>query len=826
MNLPSSLPLSGPLGLQLPPAPARAETGFLNLGQHPRADRSLAVNSRWLTLDGKHWMPVMGEFHYSRFPENEWRTELLKMAAGGVNIVASYVFWNHHEEQRGEFVWTGQRNLRRFVELVAEAGLLFYLRPGPWVHAEARYGGLPDWVMAQGPVRNNDAAYLAAVRAFYGQIGAQLRGLLWCDGGPVIGLQLENEYDQVGPGRGAEHIEALRHIAIDSGLTVPLYTVTGWPTLDIPEREVIPVSGAYADGFWSGATEPLPPSGVFLFDTSRAIGEMGNVGGTPAEGRIDPSHYPFFLAEAGGGMHVSYHRRPVVTLQDVAATALVQVGSGANLYGYYMYHGGCNPAALVPGARLQETQDTGYPNDVLVLNYDFRTPLGQYGQVRASYGRLRCLHQFMAAFGEELAAMEAVLPAERASGPEDRSRLRASLRGAGDNGFLFVNNHLRHHPLPAFSGVQFEVQHSGGTTLLPATPVQVPSGLSFIWPIGLRLGAARLAHATVQPLTRWTEPDDTQVLVAFALPEFGAKLHFEAASIEVTDSTPGDEIQQDAQGWQLDIAVTIAPRLLRVTDATGAVHSVVLLPQALADQCLHAKLNGRDRLLISPQPLYLDGDEAVVSVADDGLAQVQVWPANEVAAGFAVQMASLPARVPGEVALALLQDNPSPPPVRLGPHVAWRGKSTPLAPDDEAYAQATRWSLDLPAELAQGPGRVMLVLDYLGDAARLYADGELVDDHFYDGEPWQIGVDRFVVQGNAGPSQVALSPTGGGLGIAQPWGHSDGRWPVLELAVLAADPEAPIFLEAFARERLREVGGRPTLASVALHTRRELRLSL
>ena len=80
---------------------------------------------------------------------------------------------------------------------------------------------------------------------------------------------------------------------------------------------------------------------------------MGNVGGTPPEGRIDAAHYPFFLAEAGGGMHVSYHRRPVLSTDDVAACALVQVGSGANLYGYYMYHGGTNPAR-----GLEETQAT------------------------------------------------------------------------------------------------------------------------------------------------------------------------------------------------------------------------------------------------------------------------------------------------------------------------------------------------------------------------------------------------------------------------------------------------------------------------------------
>jgi hypothetical protein len=110
----------------------------------------------------------------------------------------------------------------------------------------------------------------------------------------------------------------------------------------------------------------------------------------------------------------------------------------------------------------------------------------------------------------------------------------------------------------------------------------------------------------------------------------------------------------------------------------------------------------------------------------------------------------------------------------MGPYIAWRNASVPLAPDDASYAQATRLRLHVSAAIPADQGRVMLTLDYLGDAARLYAGGELVDDHFYDGEPWQIGIDRFA---------------------------SGGQWPVLELAILAAG-EAPMFLEPAARRRL------------------------
>src|SRR5579871_3509400 len=91
----------------------------------------LSANSRYLALDGQPWFPVMGEFHFSRYPAAEWETELLKMKAGGINAVATYIFWIHHEETEGKFDWTGQRDLRRFVELAAKCGLRVWVRVGP-----------------------------------------------------------------------------------------------------------------------------------------------------------------------------------------------------------------------------------------------------------------------------------------------------------------------------------------------------------------------------------------------------------------------------------------------------------------------------------------------------------------------------------------------------------------------------------------------------------------------------------------------------------------------------------------------------------------------
>lgn len=100
------------------------------------------------------------------------------MKADGVQIVATYLFWIHHEEIEGQFEWSGQRDLRRFIQLCQKHGLYIFLRISPWSHGEVRNGGLPDWVLAKGATRRNDPQYLLYVQRYFGQIGEQLRG--WC----------------------------------------------------------------------------------------------------------------------------------------------------------------------------------------------------------------------------------------------------------------------------------------------------------------------------------------------------------------------------------------------------------------------------------------------------------------------------------------------------------------------------------------------------------------------------------------------------------------------------------------------------------------------
>ena len=203
------------------------QTSYLHMGGTSSDGHSIQVNSRYFTLDGKPWLPVMGEFHFSRYPASEWEDELLKMQAAGVNIVSTYIFWIHHEEVQGQFDWSGQRDFRRFVQLCARHHMYVWIRIGPWAHGEVRNGGFPDWIARLPNARTNDPDYLHFVQLFFNQIGQQIHGLTFKDGGPIIGTQIENEYGLHGPGKGAEHIARLKQLAIAAGIDTPVYTVTG-----------------------------------------------------------------------------------------------------------------------------------------------------------------------------------------------------------------------------------------------------------------------------------------------------------------------------------------------------------------------------------------------------------------------------------------------------------------------------------------------------------------------------------------------------------------------------------------------------------------------
>ena len=596
-----------------------------------------------LIIDGRRVCPVMGEVHYSRIPADEWSGELRKMKDGGVTVIACYVFWNHIEETEGLFDWSGQRNLRQFLEVCKAENMPVVLRIGPFCHGEVRCGGIPDWLFGKGcKMRSEDPVFLKYTERIYRQIFTQVQGLQWKDGGPVMAMQFDNEYR----GHGS-YLMALKRMANEIGFDLPFYTRTGWPELasPVPFGEMIPLYGDYADGFWERSLEETAGNyykafnfKAFRSSTAIATEQLGDQKEKLNEG---DEQYPYFTCELGGGMMTAYHRRPYVYPEDAYSMAIVKLGSGSNLLGYYMYHGGTNPDGKTWLNEMQRTPATNY-NDMPVKTYDFQAPLGEFGQNNPHYFMLRKIHLFMQDWGDILAPMEASFPCKQDIKKGDDSFLRWAVRSKDGSGFIFINNYERLQNLSAKKGVQLE---ACGVKL---PKLNIPAGTMCILPVNID----GIRYATAQLIAKRD-----------------GKIYLEQTKGIPTTLAVGNKVLRNVKAKGTNVPVY---------------KNIYLLTPNQAER------------------LFLD-DEGHHDVA------IKAPTINKI-------------REAGKLRTITIGVN-----------------KVAEEPSDEDFNQAAVYTIDLPDVDRTD---LLLNIDYRGDVARLYADGKLIDDNFYNGRPFLYGLWR------------------------------------------------------------------------------------
>lgn len=468
-------------------------------------------NSDYLMKDGKAWFPVMGEMHFSRYRDDLWEESLRKIKAGGVTIVSTYLIWIHHEEEEGIFDFSGCRNVRKFLELCKKIGLQVCLRLGPWVHGEVRNGGFPDWLVKKGEdgivLRSNDESYMALVRRYWSQLYEQVKGFMLKDGGPVIAVQLENEYGHAGGFRGEKgeaHMRGLMTLAKEIGFEVPLYTATGWGGAVI--GGCIPVMGGYCEAPWEQSIEELSANTNYVISHVRNDALIASDHHAADDITFDEAKFPYLTAELGGGMQVTAHRRPVAAGPDIGAMSTTKLASGVALLGFYMYHGGSNPKGRL--STLQESKDTGYLNDLPEINYDFNAPVRQYGTISDNYKEIKLLAAFLQDFGEDMAPLKAEISPDNVK-PEDTHTLRTSCRHDDTHGYVFFNNYQRRRTMDPHEGVVFKGLTAEGEVVFPA--VDIASGTYGFFPYNMQLGSAVLVSALATPFCNLNGVDGTYV---------------------------------------------------------------------------------------------------------------------------------------------------------------------------------------------------------------------------------------------------------------------------------------------------------------------------
>jgi len=320
----------------------------------------LVIRRGGLFLDGRPFQFRCGELHFSRIPRAYWRHRLRMLRALGLNAVSPYVFWNAHEPAPGKFVFQGEADVAAFVRLAAAEGLHVILRPGPYVCAEWDFGGLPPWLLATPDlrVRCSDPRYLAAARAWLLRLGRELAPLQRSRGGPILLVQVENEYGSYG--RDPAYLAFVRDTLRAAGFAGPFFTCDGPDALAAGSvRGAMPV-----------ANFPLDPAGAFR--KLRAFRP-----GTPlACGEFYPGTFDHW-----GRTH---NRVPTSRSTTVLGWMLEHDAS----FSLYMAHGGTSfgfsaGANTGPAGEYQPA----------VTSYDFDSPIDETGRPNAKFHALRRLIQ-------------------------------------------------------------------------------------------------------------------------------------------------------------------------------------------------------------------------------------------------------------------------------------------------------------------------------------------------------------------------------------------------------------------------------------------------
>ena len=628
----------------------------LNMGGKNPKGEEINVTSRYFTRNGKPWIGVMGEFHFSRYSRENWHRELAKMKAGGITIVSTYLFWIYHEEIEGKMDFGGDNDIRAFIEECKDVGLDVVIRIGPWAHGECRNGAFPDWLLKKDyKLRDNNEEYLAVVKKWYQSIYNEVKGLFYKDGGNIIAVQIENEFVD-----NAEHLAKLKEIAVECGFIAPIYTVTGWNSASgakIPVDEVVPVFGGYCEAPWENHMNRLSPSPHYFFNRMRNDSAIGTdlIAKTQSDGwQLPYERYPFATCELGGGIEVTHHRRPIIKPMDIYAVSLVKLGDGNNLVGYYMYHGGTNKIGEL--STFNETKATGYPNDYPILSYDFQAPLSEYGEVREQYGLLNMLHMFVNDFGEEFAPMIAVDSANSVAA-DDTNSLRYGMRTNGKSGFVFVNHYQR---LTELADIENAVISAGNVEF---TPIDVKGEVSFFMPFNMKMGDSVLEYATAQPLCKC---DDTYFFAE--IPNIKAEYKFSKGSANIV-TVPFENAKYMRK---LNGTVYIGGGC-NLYEENGQIHSV-----------------------------------------EDGEYIYQKWNGSEFETVKIVQSAKQ-----SNVEITGVENAPFEPKYKEELCIGGERELT--------------WK-----KINVDGGYGFAEIDYVGDVAQIYADGELVADDYYYGKTWRV----------------------------------------------------------------------------------------
>jgi len=335
---------------------------FSFAGSYSQPKHIFSLGKNDFLLDGKPFQLISGEMHPARIPREYWRHRIQMAKAMGCNTIAAYIFWNYHELQPGVFDFkTGNRDIAEFIRICQQEGMWVLLRPGPYVCAEWDFGGLPTYLLKipDIKIRCRDPRYMKAAAGYITRLSKEIRSLQCNNGGPILMVQIENEYGSFGNDK--QYLEELRKLWIKNGIVVPFFTADG-PTPYMLEAGNI--EGA-AIGLDSGSSEA---------DFEQAKKSNPDV---PA---FSSETYPGWLTHWG-----EKFAKPDTTALKKEVEFLLKNKKSLN---FYVVHGGTNFGFTAGANAFSLTQ---YQPDI--TSYDYDAPINEQGRPAAKYFMLRNLIQ-------------------------------------------------------------------------------------------------------------------------------------------------------------------------------------------------------------------------------------------------------------------------------------------------------------------------------------------------------------------------------------------------------------------------------------------------
>ena len=308
-------------------------------------------------LDGKPFQIISGEMHFARIPREYWRDRIRMAKAMGLNTIATYVFWNYHEPEKGKFNFKDNADVAEFVRIAKQEGMWVLLRPSVYACAEWEFGGYPYWLLNEKglKVRSLDPKFINLMKNYFKKLGRQLAQLQVTNGGPILMVQIENEYGSYGNDK--KYLEMNEKIMRSSGFNVPFYTCDG--------------ADKMADGCLNGA---LPA--VNGLDNVKEVRDVIN--------KNNSGKGPYFIAEwypAWFDVWGKPHHTVPAEEYTPRYNSVLAHGISINIY---MEHGGTT-RGFKNGANYNDQN----PYSPQISSYDYDAPIDEAGNATPKFYAFR-----------------------------------------------------------------------------------------------------------------------------------------------------------------------------------------------------------------------------------------------------------------------------------------------------------------------------------------------------------------------------------------------------------------------------------------------------